>query len=831
MRAQGRPGEAATQSRLWCSTAIVACQLLLAGSWTGVLAQSPVPTVPTRATQKAPPAPPEAFAARPDGYELVRITADRQEKSGHLYHLRGNVEIRLRDMRLTADEVDYDESSGDLDARGNVRFQREANQEDIHASTARYNLTTERGEFHQVRGTSGAPPTGPQTRVLTTTNPYYFEARRVEKVGDNTYILYDGLLTSCLPPAPIWNFTGSRAKIRPGEDVVIYNGFIKVRNKIPFFFSPIFYHSLKRIPRRSGFLTPNIGNSSRKGKVVGESFYWAINRSADAELGAEYYSKRGWAQRGTLRMRPHAGTNLTASYFGVVDRGLKLPDGSRLQQGGRTLLVTGTSELPRGFRAVADFNYLSSFQFRQAFTEAYLDAVNTDVHSTAFISNNFGGFSFNARSFRFQNFQSFTGRQPGDRMEIRSLPGVEFNSREQPLFGPKSRGRRWPLYFSFDAAAEALSRVEPRSESADSRITTSAVSRFDFYPRISAPLNWKGFHLLASYGVRATHYGARLRQGQVSHEDFQRTTQELDLDLRPPSLQRVFASPWSFLGERIKHVVEPQVRFRLVEGVNQFNDILRFDERDLVVDTREMEYGLTHRLFSKRSDGRVREVFAWELKQRYFFDPTFGGALVPGKRNVFRSTLDLTGYAFLDGRRRFSPITSLVRFMPAWNFGTELRADFDPDRGRFVNTGVTVNLRKGNAFASLSDFFVNSTPELRGCPGATGQLDLGSGPPTGDDCPESLLMSSNQLRGMLGYGFPNRRGFNVGGTFVYDLRQELMPYFSVQANYNFDCCGLSFEFRRFQFGQTVRDERQFRVAITFANIGSFGNLKKRERMF
>ena len=797
----------------------------------GVLAQSPVPAVPRRETQKAPPPPPEAFAARPDGGELVRITADRQEKSGHLYHLRGNVEILFRDVRLTADEVDYDESSGDLDARGNVRFQREANQEDIHASTARYNLTTERGEFHQVRGTSGAPPTGPQTRVLTTTNPYYFEARRVEKVGDNTYILYDGLLTSCLPPAPIWNFTGSRAKIRPGEDVVIYNGFVKVRDKIPIFFSPIFYHSLKRIPRRSGFLTPNIGNSSRKGKVLGESFYWAINRSADAELGAEYYSKRGWAQRGTFRMRPHAGTNLTASYFGVVDRGLKLPDGSRLQQGGRTLLVTGTSELPRGFRAVADFNYLSSFSFRRAFTETYLDAVKTEVHSTAFVSNNFRGFSFNAGSFRFQNFQRFTGRQFGDPMEIRNLPGVEFNSLEQPLFGPKSRGRRWPLYFSFDAAAEALSRVEPRSESADSRITTGAVSRFDFYPRISAPLNWKGFHLLASYGLRATHYGARLRHGQVSHEDFQRTTQELDLDLRPPSLQRVFVSPWGFLGQRIKHVVEPRVRFRLVEGITQFDNTIRFDERDLVADTRELQYGLTHRLFSKRSDGRVREMFTWELKQRYFFDPTFGGALVPGQRNVFSSTLDLTGYAFLDGRRRFSPITSLVRLMPSWNFGTEWRADFDPDRGRIVNTGVTVNLRRGNAFASLSDFFVNSTPELRGCPIAIDQPDRGTRPAAGDGCPESLRMASNQLRGRLGYGFPNRRGFNVAGTFVYDLRQELIPYFSVQANYNFDCCGLSVEFRRFQFGRTVRDERQFRVAITFANIGSFGNLKKRERMF
>ncbi len=28
----------------------------------------------------------------------------------------------------------------------------------------------------------------------------------------------------------------------------------------------------------------------------------------------------------------------------------------------------------------------------------------------------------------------------------------------------------------------------------------------------------------------------------------------------------------------------------------------------------------------------------------------------------------------------------------------------------------------------------------------------------------------------------------------------------------------------------LRDERQFRVAITFANLGAFGNLKKQERM-
>ncbi len=792
----------------WFSTTLLACQLAWGLSGARVLAQSTPPGQTPGGVAPTPFAALERSAAA-QGQEVVRITADRQEKFGHVYHLRGNVEITFRNMRLTADEVDYDETTEDVDARGHVRFQRPSNQEDIEASDAHYNLNTELGQFYKVHGSVGArPPRHPQL-ALTTTNPYYFEAERVDKVGENTYMVYNGFLTSCLPTNLIWTFSGPRARIKPGESATAYNALVKIQNKFPFFFSPFFYHSLRRIPRSSGFLTPNIGNSSRKGRVFGDSFFWAINRSTDAEVGLEYYSERGWAQRGSFRMRPNAATNLSATYFGVVDRGIKLPHGERFKQGGRTLIVNGSTELPGGFRAVANFNYLSSFLFRLAFTESFLEAVNTEVHSTAFISNNFRGFSLNGNVSRFQNYQAFNGRVFGDPMDIRSIPSVEFNSVERPVFRRRGNGRAWPLYLAFDSSAEGLNRIEPQREVAGSQpvaaVRTGLVGRFDLYPRLSAPVHWKNLHLLATYGLRATHYSSRFHKGNVSGDDFNRSVQEFNLELRPPSWERVFRSPSAYFGQRIKHVIEPYAGFRLVQGVNRFQDVIRFDERDMVVDTRELEYGITNRLFSKRADGVVREMFTWELKQRYYFDPTFGGALVPGQRNVFTSTLGLTAYSFLDGRRRVSPVTSLVRFSPAWNLGAEVRADYDPVRQQLANTGVTLNLRKGNAFASVGDSYVNSNPLLQ--------------------------LSSHQVRGQLGYGSPNRRGFNVGTTYVYDLRQHFMLYSAVQANYNFDCCGISVEFRRFQFGATVRDERQFRVALTFANVGTFGNLKKQERMF
>ena len=75
--------------------------------------------------------------------------------------------------------------------------------------------------------------------------------------------------------------------------------------------------------------------------------------------------------------------------------------------------------------------------------------------------------------------------------------------------------------------------------------------------------------------------------------------------------------------------------------------------------------------------GPARELVTWEFAQKYFFDPTFGGALVPGQRNVFDSTVDLTGIAFLTEPRRFSPVISRFRMQDGRTDFT-WALDYDP---------------------------------------------------------------------------------------------------------------------------------------------------------
>jgi LPS-assembly protein len=92
-----------------------------------------------------------------------------------------------------------------------------------------------------------------------------------------------------------------------------------------------------------------------------------------------------------------------------------------------------------------------------------------------------------------------------------------------------------------------------------------------------------------------------------------------------------------------------------------------------------------------------------------------------------------------------------------------------------------------------------------------------------------LSPSANQFRGMLTVGNESRRGWNGAFSAVYDYRIGVMQFATTQVTYNTDCCGFSVQYRRFGVGD--RNENQFRIAFSVANIGSFGTLKRQERLF
>jgi len=93
----------------------------------------------------------------------------------------------------------------------------------------------------------------------------------------------------------------------------------------------------------------------------------------------------------------------------------------------------------------------------------------------------------------------------------------------------------------------------------------------------------------------------------------------------------------------------------------------------------------------------------------------------------------------------------------------------------------------------------------------------------------------SQLRFLLGYGAPTKKGLGVAANVGLDLRSlstnsGLVQYGALQTSYNWDCCGFSVEYRKYELG-SVRNENAYRFNFTLANIGTAGNLRRAERLF
>ncbi len=787
-------------------------------------------------SQKQPAAKPKVTVSEE---QPVEITAGECEKAGDLYTLRGAVEVKFATYVFHGDTVTYDAASGEANAKGSARLDGGPRDMHITASHAVYNVRSQTGKFYDVAGTTGARFRGLNV-TLTSSSPIAFTARMLEQTGPQEYVLHHGAVTSCELPHPKWKFHAARIILRVGDSARVYNSTFRIKG-VPILYLPYAAPPVERLGRQSGFLIPVLGSSTGKGTIIGDSFYWAINRSMDATLGGEYLSRRGWALTESFRATPTETSFINFNYFQVFDRGITqtttsasgVTTTSKVNQGGEDIKLNGVALFPYDFRGVVSLEYLSSFTFRQAFAETFSQAVNSEVRSSAFLTKNQDGFFFNGYAARYQNFQSTT---PGDVITIIHVPGLDLSSVDHKIFGS-------PFYWSYDLAAEGLRRTQPGF------VTPGLVGRFDISPTISLPLLFHGWSIRPALDMRNTVYTEQDVAGPTGpvpvRNIFNRRVIDTSLELRPPALVKVFDR--TLAGRQVKHTIEPSVIYRYTNGVENFFSIIRFDFRDILSNTNEVEYGLVQRLYFKRAKtscdaqneptcvpAGANEFITWEVKQKYFIDPDFGGAILPATRNVFTTTVDFAGIAFLTDPRRFSPIVSRLRYRtsggePAWDLDTGWELDYDTVKGRINSSTLYSTYHLHNVFLGASEAFLQNSGEIVLAPGT--HIPLPPCVPGHLNSVPCVPREFNQVRGLLGYGSPTKRGLSIAGSFGYDFEVHLRQFAVAQAAFNWDCCGISFEYRRFFLPSVGRDENQYRFAFTLANIATFGNMKRQERLF
>jgi LPS-assembly protein len=769
----------------------------------------------TTATQEAPPVVPRQSLSIGEW----NLSFQTQIVDNDVMKLTGapgmQAEIEDGHLLFRADNVEYDRNSGFIHASGRVFYHNFDRNLRIWCDHLEYDTEEKRGKFYDVIG-EAHPQIVAKPGMLTTNNPFHFEGRWAERMGEK-YVLHQGFITNCKMPKPWWRLRGKAFDITPGESAITH-GSTFILNRFPILYLPYFYHSLQKESRKSGFLMPMPGHSTRRGMELSAGYFWAINQSYDLTYRAQYYPSRGLVSNIDFRGKPRQRTDYDVIIFGANDKGAPNSGDPPQKYSGVSILAVGKSDLGHGWNAHGGLNFISSFRFRQEWSESYNEITGSEIHSVGFVNKNWSTYTLDVIFARLENFQS--SEKPlfdpvtqstsylTNAVVIRKLPEAEFTGRDRRIY------RNLPFWFSFESASGLLYRSEPVFNGdtlIDTFQTGQFMNRSRIAPHVTGAFDWAGIHLVPSFGIEETYYGEAqapyLDRYRTVGTNIVRSTRDFSLDIVLPSLARVFNKKTVF-GDKLKHVIEPRATYRYVTGIGEdYVRFIRFDENDINSNTNELLLGLTNRIYAKRGD-TVDEIFTWELFQKRYFDPTFGGAVVTGQRNLFTATADISAYAFLVGPRSTSPVVSILRASPIPGLGVQWQADYDHRLGRIVDNSISVDYHFSKYFLQVGENALNTDPLLT--PGADPR--------------------ANQLHLRGSYGDLNHKGLSFGFEAIYDYRQRALSYTTSQVTYNTNCCGFSFQLHSINVASHVETVPRFAFAI--ANIATtLGNLKKQDRIF
>ena len=311
----------------------------------------------------------------------------------------------------------------------------------------------------------------------------------------------------------------------------------------------------------------------------------------------------------------------------------------------------------------------------------------------------------------------------------------------------------------------------------------------------------------------------------ISHDALNRTDFEASVDLRPPAFERDFSlARWN---RELRHVIEPEIFYRYVAGIGeQARNVLLIDSTDITTNTNETGFSLTQRFYLRPSEEKpcagtdsgdtekgcptqMREWASWQIAQKYFIDRNFGRALIYNRRNVFDATLDQSGIAYLTSPRNLAPIISRLRFEAINNLRIQWDLDYDPKAGQFGADNLYAGYSWGRTTIGVGHEMLNAVDEN------------GSAATT---------IKSQQVEPFLSIGKTSGKGFNLAANGGYDYDHNALQYAGAQAIYNWNCCGLSFGYRRFELG-SVRNETQWLYSFTLANFGSVGDIRRSNSAF
>jgi LPS-assembly protein len=219
------------------------------------------------------------------------------------------------------------------------------------------------------------------------------------------------------------------------------------------------------------------------------------------------------------------------------------------------------------------------------------------------------------------------------------------------------------------------------------------------------------------------------------------------------------------------------------------------------------------------------EFLSVTLRQKYFFDPNFGGALIAGRRNQFFPINTFSGFTYGGVPRRFSPLNVEARLRTPTSAESELFADVRTDLdtlgegGGLRDLAVSFGTRRRAAFLRVIEAYQTFyyTRAVTLAPSIARFSDrFGKEPGTlqGSQWSPSVFLGDRD-RGLFG-----------GASFFFDFQNRPGKGSSslissvVTVGNAWDCCAVTAQYFTFNVG--LRQENRVVFSFRLNGIGTFG---------
>ena len=388
--------------------------------------------------------------------------------------IEGRGSVRRADTVLTAGYLHYNDKTTEVRARGNARLIQDGNV--VIGPAMRYNLDADEGEIESPSFWFGTGGTGVGSKAVIT--------------NQNEMTIDDVTYSACPCPDPAWWLTASEVNLdfdaNEGQawwSVLYFKG-------VPILASPYFTFPIRK-ERKSGFLQPTFGISSRSGYEMTLPYYLNLAPNYDATIDLRPMSKRGLQLGGEFRyLRPSFGGTIAGTY---------LPNDNEFGKDRWLYSTQHSQSLGRGFyggwniSGVSDDDYFKDFALL-----GYNEATTTFLPRSGWVG--WRGQSWNARA-NYSTFQTLGNVKP----QYNTVPAFTLN------------GSRYN-YGGFDLVMNNSAIWFERQDRFGRQLGPNG-QRYTSYPTIALPYIETGYFITPKVGLHVSHYNTNWQPSERNLRD------------------------------------------------------------------------------------------------------------------------------------------------------------------------------------------------------------------------------------------------------------------------------------------------------------------------